>query len=214
MSCSFKLLLLLAAVAVSYAVDVEVLNEGLTNGSLILPNGTRAGRSFLTDLLRHTRLPFVVREIGMIECMGADHFFGGNFFETLLGPGNDFGGNFICQPTCGGECIPNQDIGIAPISLYPFGCRCSPNRCNQEGPIITDLPTGIFKVVCVRDTRCSCQGMGPGHSIGYLCNWLNLKSHRIVSFLDRPPRPDINPTYSPIRWCSCCEQPHPAPYHE
>lgn len=73
----------------------EVLSNNVTGRSIFDPQS-------LIQSFREATLPFVVKELGLIECKGLDHATGGKFFETIMGPGSDFGGNYLCQPTCGG----------------------------------------------------------------------------------------------------------------
>ncbi|CAL8113328.1 unnamed protein product [Orchesella dallaii] len=198
-----------AEVAITKPLDIEPIAVK-TNVLPEVSSNNVTGRSLIQNI-RDVVLPFVVRQLGIIECMGADHATGGNFFESILGPGADAGGNYLCQPTCGGECVPTQGLGEAPRSLYyPFGCRCAPNRCDAHGPIVQPLSKQIFKILCVRDDRCTCASMGPPHAhTGFLCNWINLNTHLPVSIRERPLLSGYPPSYSPIRWCSCCPNVRP-----
>ncbi|CAL8143142.1 unnamed protein product [Orchesella dallaii] len=199
--------LLVVFVATSLTTSVDKIDDNKIgvkdSSSLDLTSGNRSARALLDSTL-----PFVMRELGLIECTGFDHSTHIPFFETVFGQGVDFGGNYLCMPTCGGDCVPkNHDLHDAPISAYyPFGCRCPPSRCDARGPLIADMgPRVPFKVICVRDKRCTCSSMGPpGTQTGYLCNWINLDTKKAVTFLDQPLLSGYAPTFSPVRYCSCC----------
>lgn len=44
------------------------------------------------------------QEMGKMQCKGADHVTGIDFVKTGAGEGVDFGGDYLCGPTCGGGC--------------------------------------------------------------------------------------------------------------
>jgi len=48
------------------------------------------------------KLDFVAKKIGVIECKGADGVTGGSLMKIVMGPNADFGGDYLCEPTCGG----------------------------------------------------------------------------------------------------------------
>lgn len=82
-------------IAQNRSVLPEVLSNNVTGRSFFEPQT-------LTQRIREYTLPFVVKKLGLIECQGLDHAFHGNFFQNIMGEGADFGGNYLCQPTCGG----------------------------------------------------------------------------------------------------------------
>lgn len=79
--------------------------------------------------------------MGGVECTGVEGLTGlllaSPFPSLILGELLDFGGKTICKLSCSGDCVPYPDRSppVGPVSLYPFGCDCSPERCNADGPI-------------------------------------------------------------------------------
>lgn len=109
-----------------------------------------------------------------------------------------------------GKCIPRpSDVGI-PSDNLPYGCKCSTQGCDLNGPVVSfptetirDVEKSVnvivlafsvkvspmdrpfFKMICQIDVRCTCFGMGPGQYNGYSCQWINTVSGFPITFTEK-----------------------------
>jgi hypothetical protein len=80
----------------------------------------------------------VYASLGELECLGVDHILGMPLFATFVNDSNlDFSGRDLCNVSCRGECVPHpRDRNVAPVSFYPFSCKCKMSECDANGPTI------------------------------------------------------------------------------
>ncbi|OXA61341.1 hypothetical protein Fcan01_01388 [Folsomia candida] len=147
----------------------------------------------------------IYSRLGGIECTGIDGNLGLPIAATVIGTLNgdyvDFGGTSLCNQSCSGTCVkyPNSPPAVAPPSLYPFGCDCAVDGCNENGPIPPQKFLPGTMVTCRIHDGCTCGGLSnPADTyVGYICNWLNVANGQHIYL-------HYDEQYSPIRWCDCC----------
>lgn len=78
----------------------------------------------------------VYSALGILECRGVDHISHLPVFQTVLEHHKDFGGTTVCDLSCNGTCFFYKSLSLTkpPISLYPWGCKCAGDRCDENGP--------------------------------------------------------------------------------
>jgi len=144
---------------------------------------------------------------GQSQCNSLDHDTGIPGYEIFTawwyGQGNsvDFGGKAVCELNCGGTCEPYTGIDNgAPISAYPWGCKCT--RCNSNGPVMEKWEVPFTTTRCDANAQCDTycakiDSSNPNYK-GYICNWWNPSTD------NENATASYDPMLSPIRWCECC----------